>query len=127
MYGIHVCMYGIHACMYVCMFGTSERVCLNGGSDSLRKAFGIERFMQFFEFCEGGTSTLLKYMLFECHTYMYDTLGGFIHVCMAFTYHTRGFPKRPRKPSGKINATQGVFVSDRPSLQERQVPHKGFS
>ena len=42
-----------YVCMYVCMFETSERVCLRGGSDSLRKTFSIECFIQFFEFCEG--------------------------------------------------------------------------
>ena len=40
--------------MYVCMFETSQRVCLRGWSDSLRKTFSIERLIQFFEFCDGG-------------------------------------------------------------------------
>ena len=47
---MHVCM---SPSMYVCMFETVNHH-PRAGSDSSRKTFSIERFIQFFEICEGG-------------------------------------------------------------------------
>ena len=67
-----------YVCMYVCMFEASERVCLRGGSDSLRKTFSIERLIQFFEFCEGGTSGSLN----RTQASMYVCMKLCMYVCM---------------------------------------------
>ena len=66
-----------YVCMYVCMFETSQRVCLRGGSDSLRKTFSIERLIQFFEFCEGGYFWKPK-----SHPSKYVCMFEAMHVCM---------------------------------------------
>ena len=51
---MYACMYvSKHVCMYVCMFETVNHH-PRAGSDSSRKTFSIERFIQFFEICEGG-------------------------------------------------------------------------
>ena len=60
-------VWGVYACMYVskhvCMFETVNHH-PRAGSDSSRKTFSIDRFIQFFKICEGGTSGGPR------HTYM---------------------------------------------------------
>ena len=78
----------MYVCMYVCMFETSERVCLRGGSDSLRKTFSIERFIHFLSFVRGGTSGSLNrtqaYVCMYVRMYVCEVKYVCMYVCLMY-------------------------------------------
>ena len=78
---MYVCMSETprHVCMYVCRSQTNGMCMFQRVSDSLRKAFSIERLIQFFENCEGGYLWKPRQYA-SMYVCMFELLG--MHVCM---------------------------------------------
>ena len=88
---------------HVCMFETVNHH-PRAESDSSRKTFSIERFIQFFEICEGGYFWRPQTIMYVClsevsnHVCMFKTVNHVcmfktsVNVCMYVSKHVCMFP-----------------------------------